>query len=178
MSELYQPEGWKVVRLFARIDARAFRPAVLTFTGNDAVLPFSLRNSLNRVGAQLDELSYRAANHGILIQPEILLLPPHPAYDWPGRTLRTHRLASFDLRALHFADHSHFSAVSVVRPPFPFCIRRVDVSSYTELKSCPLTEGTNRPQGASSMARKPSNSLSQLRHRNRRCGRSLLSAPL
>jgi hypothetical protein len=30
------------------------------FTGNDAVLPFPLRNSLNRVDAQLDELIYQA----------------------------------------------------------------------------------------------------------------------
>jgi hypothetical protein len=30
------------------------------FTGNDAVLPFSLRASLDRVDAQLDELIYQS----------------------------------------------------------------------------------------------------------------------
>lgn len=54
------PYGWKVARLFARLEARVFRPAVAMFTGNDAVLPFPLRASLNRVDAQLDELIYQA----------------------------------------------------------------------------------------------------------------------
>src|SRR5215212_4002414 len=42
------PYGWKVARLFSRLEARVFRPAVAMFTGNDAVLPFPLRASLNR----------------------------------------------------------------------------------------------------------------------------------
>jgi len=50
------PYGWKVARLFSRLEARVFRPAVAMFTGDDAVLPFPLRASLNRVDAQLDEL--------------------------------------------------------------------------------------------------------------------------
>jgi hypothetical protein len=54
------PHGWKVARLFSRLDARVFRPAMAMFTGNDAVLPFPLRASLNRVDAQLDELIYDA----------------------------------------------------------------------------------------------------------------------
>src|ERR1700678_401874 len=54
------PYGWKVARLFSRLDARVFRPAVAMFTGNDAVLPFPLRASLDRVDAQLDELIYEA----------------------------------------------------------------------------------------------------------------------
>jgi hypothetical protein len=54
------PYGWKVARLFARLEARVFRPAIGMFTGNDAVLPFPLRASLNRVDAQLDELIYQA----------------------------------------------------------------------------------------------------------------------
>ena len=54
------PHGWKVARLFSRLDARVFRPAMAMFTGNDAVLPFPLRASLNRVDAQLDELIYQA----------------------------------------------------------------------------------------------------------------------
>jgi hypothetical protein len=54
------PYGWKVARLFARLEARVFRPAIAMFTGNDAVLPFPLRASLNRVDAQLDQLIYQA----------------------------------------------------------------------------------------------------------------------
>jgi hypothetical protein len=54
------PYGWKVARLFSRLEARVFRPAVAMFTSNDAVLPFPLRASLDRVDAQLDELIYEA----------------------------------------------------------------------------------------------------------------------
>ena len=38
-----------------------FRPAVAMFTGQDAVLPFPLRASLNRVDAQLHEMTYEAS---------------------------------------------------------------------------------------------------------------------
>ena len=54
------PYGWKVARLFSRLEARVFRPAVAMFAGNDAVLPFPLRASLDRVDAQMDELIYEA----------------------------------------------------------------------------------------------------------------------
>ena len=54
------PYGWKVARLFSRLGARVFRPAVAMFTGNDAVLPFPLRASLDRVDTQMDELIYQA----------------------------------------------------------------------------------------------------------------------
>ena len=54
------PYGWKVARLFTPLEARVFRPAVAMFTSNDAVLPFPLRASLDRVDAQLDELIYQA----------------------------------------------------------------------------------------------------------------------
>ena len=54
------PHGWKIARLFTRLEARVFRPAVAIFTSNDAVLPFPLRASLDRVDAQLDELIYEA----------------------------------------------------------------------------------------------------------------------
>ena len=37
------PYGWKVARLFSRLEARVFRPAMAMFTTNDAVLPFPLR---------------------------------------------------------------------------------------------------------------------------------------
>ncbi|HEY8670078.1 MAG TPA: hypothetical protein VIL63_04495 [Terriglobales bacterium] len=54
------PYGWKIARLFSRLETRVFRPAVAAFTSDDAVLPFPLRASLQRVDAQLDELIYQA----------------------------------------------------------------------------------------------------------------------
>jgi hypothetical protein len=54
------PYGWKVARLFSRLEARVFRPAMAMFTANDAVLPFPLRQALDRVDAQLDMLIYDA----------------------------------------------------------------------------------------------------------------------
>jgi hypothetical protein len=36
------PYGWKVARLFSRLDSRVFRPAMAMFTANDAILPFPL----------------------------------------------------------------------------------------------------------------------------------------
>jgi hypothetical protein len=54
------PYGWKVARLFSRLEARVFRPAMSMFTGNDAVLPFPLRQALDRVDAQMDLLIYDA----------------------------------------------------------------------------------------------------------------------
>jgi hypothetical protein len=54
------PYGWKVARLFSRLDARVFRPAMAMFTSNDAVLPFPLRRALDRTDAQLDLLIYQA----------------------------------------------------------------------------------------------------------------------
>ena len=57
---LVTPYGWKVARLFSRLESRVFRPAIAMFTANDAVLPFPLRASLDLVDTQLDELIYRA----------------------------------------------------------------------------------------------------------------------
>src|ERR1700674_614066 len=54
------PYGWKVARLFSRLESRVFRPAMAMFTANDAVLPFPLRQSLDRVDAELDLLIYDA----------------------------------------------------------------------------------------------------------------------
>jgi hypothetical protein len=54
------PYGWKVARLFSRLEGRVFRPAMAMFTANDAVLPFPLRQSLDRVDAELDLLIYEA----------------------------------------------------------------------------------------------------------------------
>ena len=52
--------GWKLARLFSRLEARVFRPAMAMFTGHDAVLPFPLRQALDRTDAQLDLLIYEA----------------------------------------------------------------------------------------------------------------------
>jgi hypothetical protein len=57
------PHGWKVARLFSRLEARVFRPAMAMFTANDAVLPFPLRRALDSVDAQLNELIYDAFPH-------------------------------------------------------------------------------------------------------------------
>ena len=54
------PYGWKVARLFSRLEGRVFRPAMAMFTANDAVLPFPLKCALDRVDAQLDALIYDA----------------------------------------------------------------------------------------------------------------------
>src|SRR5712691_7272006 len=54
------PYGWKIARLFSRLEARVFRPAMAMFTANDAVLPFPLRQALDRVDGQLDLLIYDA----------------------------------------------------------------------------------------------------------------------
>lgn len=54
------PYGGKVVRLFSRLDAGVFRPAMAMFTSNDAVLPFPLRSALDRADAQLDVMTYQA----------------------------------------------------------------------------------------------------------------------
>jgi hypothetical protein len=54
------PHGWKVARLFWRLEAHVFRPAMAMFTANDAVLPFPLRQALDRVDKQLDRLIYDA----------------------------------------------------------------------------------------------------------------------
>jgi hypothetical protein len=54
------PYGWKTARLFSRLESRVFRPAMAMFTAQDAVLPFPLRASLNRVDGHLDRLIYQA----------------------------------------------------------------------------------------------------------------------
>src|ERR1700682_1788564 len=54
------PYGWKVARLFSRLEGRVFRSDMATITGNDAVLPFPLRQALDRVDEQLNLLIYDA----------------------------------------------------------------------------------------------------------------------
>jgi hypothetical protein len=50
------PHGWKVSRLFARLEARVFRPAMAAFGQDVTGLPPPLRNALKQVDAQLDSL--------------------------------------------------------------------------------------------------------------------------
>src|SRR5215467_6567029 len=50
------PHGWKIARLFTRLEARVFRPALAMFTSNDAVLPPKLSAALKGVDTQLDAL--------------------------------------------------------------------------------------------------------------------------
>jgi hypothetical protein len=57
---LVTPHGWKVGRLFSRLEARVFRPAMAAFTSPDAVYPARLRTAVQNVDRQLDELIYEA----------------------------------------------------------------------------------------------------------------------
>ncbi len=50
------PYGWKLARLYARLEARVFRPALTAMNGPPDVLPGSLRRALRTVDAQLDRL--------------------------------------------------------------------------------------------------------------------------
>ena len=50
------PWGWKVTRLFARLEARVFRPAVAAFGEEPSALPRPLRAALKRVDGELDQL--------------------------------------------------------------------------------------------------------------------------
>lgn len=54
------PYGWKVSRLFARLEARVFRPAMAAFANQITGLPPPLRAALDKVDAQLDALICRA----------------------------------------------------------------------------------------------------------------------
>jgi hypothetical protein len=54
------PHGWKVSRLFARLEARVFRPAMAAFGQDVTGLPPPLRHALQQVDAQLDSLIYQA----------------------------------------------------------------------------------------------------------------------
>jgi hypothetical protein len=54
------PYGWKVSRLFARLEARVFRPAMAAFTDAVTGLPPPLREALRQVDEELDSLIYNA----------------------------------------------------------------------------------------------------------------------
>lgn len=57
---LLTPYGWKVARLFSRLEARVFRPAIAAFDPEEAVLPPALANAMRKVDAQLDHLISQA----------------------------------------------------------------------------------------------------------------------
>lgn len=54
------PYGWKVARLFTRLEARVFRPALTAFSESPAALPPGLREALKKVDAQFDHLISQA----------------------------------------------------------------------------------------------------------------------
>ncbi len=54
------PHGWKVARLFSRLEARVFRPALTAFNRSPAALPPGLRDALDKVDRQIDALIQQA----------------------------------------------------------------------------------------------------------------------
>jgi hypothetical protein len=54
------PYGWKVARLFSRLEARVFRPAMTAFGYSPAALPPGLLTALKKVDTQLDYLINQA----------------------------------------------------------------------------------------------------------------------
>ena len=54
------PHGWKISRLFARLEARVFRPAMAAFGDDVTGLPPPLHNALRRVDSELDALIQQA----------------------------------------------------------------------------------------------------------------------
>jgi hypothetical protein len=50
------PRGWKLARLYARLEARIFRPALTAMQEVPAALPVGLKRAFARVDAKLDEL--------------------------------------------------------------------------------------------------------------------------
>jgi hypothetical protein len=57
------PYGWKLVRLYARLEARVFRPTLTAINGSTAVLPEPLKRALAAVDGQLDQLISHAFPH-------------------------------------------------------------------------------------------------------------------
>jgi hypothetical protein len=54
------PYGWKLARLYSRLEARVFRPVLTAFKQSPAALPEGLCAALKRVDAQLDRLINQA----------------------------------------------------------------------------------------------------------------------
>jgi hypothetical protein len=50
------PYGWRLARLYARLEARVFRPALTAMNGPPSALPNTLRQALAAVDAQFDQL--------------------------------------------------------------------------------------------------------------------------
>jgi hypothetical protein len=50
------PEGWKLSRLYARLEARLFRPLLTVMEGSVHGLPPPLERALDAVDAELDQL--------------------------------------------------------------------------------------------------------------------------
>jgi hypothetical protein len=57
---LVTPYGWKVARLYARLEARIFRPALTAMNGPPAAVPGKLRQTLSAVDSQFDQLISQA----------------------------------------------------------------------------------------------------------------------
>ena len=54
------PYGWKLARLYARLEARIFRPALTAMNGPPAAVPGKLTQTLSAVDSQFDELISQA----------------------------------------------------------------------------------------------------------------------
>ena len=54
------PYGWKLARLYARLEARIFRPALTAMNGPPAAVPGKLRQTLSAVDSQFDQLISQA----------------------------------------------------------------------------------------------------------------------
>ncbi len=54
------PYGWKVARLYARLEARIFRPALTAMNGPPAAVPGKLWQTLRAVDSQFDQLISQA----------------------------------------------------------------------------------------------------------------------
>jgi len=50
------PKGWKIARLYARLEARVFRPALTAMNGPPIVLPGKLKTALQNLDLQFDQL--------------------------------------------------------------------------------------------------------------------------
>ncbi len=50
------PYGWKLARLYARLEARVFRPALTAMAPSGAVMPQGLKRALEAVDSELDQI--------------------------------------------------------------------------------------------------------------------------
>ncbi len=54
------PYGWKLARLYARLEARVFRPVLTAINPSAAMLPQTLRRSLETADSELDQIIHEA----------------------------------------------------------------------------------------------------------------------